>query len=140
MSDRGFHTPTVGYFALVDGVAISEDMAKKALEITAQLRAAEEERQEKQRQEEEEEEEERKNLPAAKHMHVRQYNGGGAYSPYLLLDPAKVRAALAAIDGRRGGSQPYVLTLHANGDVHFDPARPFASTDRPAELHFGGGL
>lgn len=132
MSDRGYSDPTIGYFALVDGVAISEDMAKKALEITAQLRR---EAEAKQRLEEE-----RKNLPAAKHMHARQYNGGGAYSPYLLLDPAKVRAALALIEQRRDDSQSYVLTLHTNGDIHFDQARPLGSTDRPVELHFGGGL
>ena len=123
MSDRGYSDPTIGYFALVDGVAISEGMAKKALEITAELRAAEEKK--------------RKNLPAAKHMHVRQYNGGGADSPYLhlLLDPAKVRTALAHIDGRKHDGRPYILTLHENGDVHFDYAEPVCSTDHSAKLN-----
>lgn len=131
MSDRGYGTTTTGYVALVDGVVISESMAKKALEITAKLRAAEEERQEKKRQEEEE----RKKLSAAKHMHVRQCNGGGADSPYLLLDPAKVRTALACIDGRKHDGRPYMLTLHENGDVHFDYAEPVCSTDHDVRLH-----
>lgn len=149
MNDRGYHAPTVGYFALVDGVTISEGMAKRALGIVAQMRADDEVRRRRAEQEAvakrcaEEEAAARKQvearrlaeLPAQKHLHLRTYNGVLPDGAYLLLDPAKVRSALAYIDRRAAtDTSPFVLTLHKNGDMHFDHAESRWSTDRPARM------
>ncbi len=131
MSDRGFHTPTIGYFALVEGVAISEDMAKRALEIVARMRA------EAQAKRAQAEAKRLAELPAQKHLHLRTDDGARPEAAYLLLDPAKVRLALASIDARvatETPAKPFVLTLHKNGDIHFDHAEAHLSTDRPANM------
>lgn len=110
------------FFAIVEGVCISESMAKEALEITAQLRR-------------EAEAKTRAELPAQKHLQVRTYNGPVGREPYLLLDPAKVRRALSDLASRQANDpSPFMLTLHRSGAMHFDHAEPFNSTDRPAEM------